>query len=309
MLDGQLEAAAAELDTESQFGQAVGLERMFLRLASIRSLHYLGRAGDALLGEFTGRIRPALAMRAFVRSMLGRCDEVSALCAGFPGIERQEDATASFFLMLLLEASINCGHATTARVLSERMAPLANRVEGFSLVSYGRLLGEAALLVGREAAVARDAYEKAFAVCEQIRFRPELALVRLDLAELLLNSYPSERAAAVEHLRVATAEFEAMHMQPSLQRALELGRVIAQVGVAAPAGLAESTLPESADPLTEREREVAVLLAAGRSNREIASTLVISESTAEVHVKHILSKLGLKSRSQVAAWAARRDRD
>ncbi|HEY1296434.1 MAG TPA: LuxR C-terminal-related transcriptional regulator, partial [Chloroflexota bacterium] len=64
---------------------------------------------------------------------------------------------------------------------------------------------------------------------------------------------------------------------------------------------------ESLEPLTEREREVATLLAKGMSNREIAATLVISESTAEVHVKHILSKLGLRSRSQVAAWAAQRD--
>jgi hypothetical protein len=48
---------------------------------------------------------------------------------------------------------------------------------------------------------------------------------------------------------------------------------------------------------------VASLLAAGRSNRDIAQLLVISEGTVEVHVKHILSKLGVKSRGQVAAWA------
>jgi non-specific serine/threonine protein kinase len=49
-----------------------------------------------------------------------------------------------------------------------------------------------------------------------------------------------------------------------------------------------------------------MLLAQGHSNRQIAATLVISESTAEVHVKHILSKLGLRSRAQVAAWSAQR---
>ena len=54
--------------------------------------------------------------------------------------------------------------------------------------------------------------------------------------------------------------------------------------------------------LTAREREVARLVATGSSNREIAETLVISEGTVEVHVKHVLSKLGFKSRSQVAAW-------
>jgi DNA-binding NarL/FixJ family response regulator len=48
---------------------------------------------------------------------------------------------------------------------------------------------------------------------------------------------------------------------------------------------------------------VAAFVAAGRPNREVAEALVITEATAEVHVKHILSKLGFKSRSQVAAWA------
>jgi DNA-binding NarL/FixJ family response regulator len=46
------------------------------------------------------------------------------------------------------------------------------------------------------------------------------------------------------------------------------------------------------------------LLATGRSNRDISETLVISEGTVEVHVKHILSKLGLRSRSQVVAALA-----
>jgi DNA-binding CsgD family transcriptional regulator len=53
-----------------------------------------------------------------------------------------------------------------------------------------------------------------------------------------------------------------------------------------------------------REREIARLMTDGRSNREIAERLIITEGTVEVHVKHILSKLGLKSRAQVAVWAA-----
>jgi non-specific serine/threonine protein kinase len=58
--------------------------------------------------------------------------------------------------------------------------------------------------------------------------------------------------------------------------------------------------------LTERECEVVVLIAQGRSNREIADALVIAERTAEAHVSHVLTKLGLRSRAQVAVWAVER---
>ena len=54
--------------------------------------------------------------------------------------------------------------------------------------------------------------------------------------------------------------------------------------------------------LTPREREVAELVAAGLSNRQIAGRLVISERTAEAHVEHIRAKLECRSRAQVAAW-------
>jgi non-specific serine/threonine protein kinase len=57
-------------------------------------------------------------------------------------------------------------------------------------------------------------------------------------------------------------------------------------------------------PLTPRELQVARLIADGRSNKDIAAQLVISQRTAENHVEHILTKLGFTSRAQVAAWAA-----
>lgn len=55
--------------------------------------------------------------------------------------------------------------------------------------------------------------------------------------------------------------------------------------------------------LTEREREVAALIAQGKANRQIADDLVVSERTVETHVGNILSKLGFASRAQIAAWA------
>jgi DNA-binding NarL/FixJ family response regulator len=62
-------------------------------------------------------------------------------------------------------------------------------------------------------------------------------------------------------------------------------------------------LAERFGGLTEREREVAVLIAQGKSNREIADTLVVSLRTVETHVGTILSKLGVASRSRIAVWA------
>jgi DNA-binding CsgD family transcriptional regulator len=56
--------------------------------------------------------------------------------------------------------------------------------------------------------------------------------------------------------------------------------------------------------LTSREQEIAILLAQGLSNKAIAKTLVIAQRTAETHVANIMAKLGLTSRSQVAAWLA-----
>jgi DNA-binding NarL/FixJ family response regulator len=61
--------------------------------------------------------------------------------------------------------------------------------------------------------------------------------------------------------------------------------------------------PPSTTPLSQREWEVASLIARGLTNQEIASQLVIAVRTAEAHVTYVLAKLGLRSRAQVAVWA------
>ena len=56
--------------------------------------------------------------------------------------------------------------------------------------------------------------------------------------------------------------------------------------------------------LTPRQREVAALVAAGLTNREIAAALVITERSAESHVERIRDRMGFRSRAQIAAWYA-----
>ena len=63
--------------------------------------------------------------------------------------------------------------------------------------------------------------------------------------------------------------------------------------------------PPTPEPLTERELDILRLVAQGRSNREIAEQLVITEMTVRTHVSNILSKLHLASRTQAALYALR----
>jgi DNA-binding NarL/FixJ family response regulator len=74
---------------------------------------------------------------------------------------------------------------------------------------------------------------------------------------------------------------------------------------AAPPAAPSPERPPAGEPtgkLSRREEEVAEMLAQGRTNRQIAKELVLSERTVDKHVSNILKKLKLSSRSEVAAW-------
>jgi serine/threonine-protein kinase PknK len=71
---------------------------------------------------------------------------------------------------------------------------------------------------------------------------------------------------------------------------------------------AKQPKPAATSVLTPREREIAALVANGMSNKDIATTLVISKRTAETHVEHILTKLGFNNRNQITAWVSEEGR-
>ncbi len=67
----------------------------------------------------------------------------------------------------------------------------------------------------------------------------------------------------------------------------------------------EVRAPDSPEALTDREAEVLRLLAHGKANKQIASSLYVSEKTVKAHVSSILMKLGVQSRTQAALYAVR----
>ena len=88
-----------------------------------------------------------------------------------------------------------------------------------------------------------------------------------------------------------------MQMQPSLERALALSNVVQVPRVSIPARTSTS------GGLTAREREIAGLMADRLSNREIAERLIVAPNTVKAHVRHLGTKLGASSRTQLLARA------
>jgi DNA-binding CsgD family transcriptional regulator/tetratricopeptide (TPR) repeat protein len=308
VVDGHLEDALVQWTRYVERADELGtsLRGRMRRLQILHSLaRYLGRAETWLtaydefvrMGGFRSPPRAATCL-----AELGRLEEARALVG--PVLDEiaasgSADEAPIFELVYLLEAAIAVGHRRAASALIARLDCVAHLSSGAAFKTcIGRHLGDAAVLVGDRTA-ARAYYAQALEAAGKIRFRPELALTHLRLAELLLEEAGDiARSEALAHLDIAIPELRDMKMQPALERALALSDTYQ-----APPVQMSARLPTS-DGLTAREREIASLMAGGLSNREIAGRLVISEGTVEVHVKHILSKLGFRSRSQVAVWFA-----
>ncbi|MCX5560962.1 helix-turn-helix transcriptional regulator [Streptomyces sp. NBC_00038] len=136
----------------------------------------------------------------------------------------------------------------------------------------------------------------------------DLARVRHRLAEALLSSGTDDdaRARATELLRLARAAADHLGARPLADAvALLAQRARLALGRAPEPSALASVDPAVALGLTSRERDVLRLVAAGRSNRQIAEELFISPKTASVHVSNILAKLGVSGRGEAAAMAHR----
>jgi DNA-binding CsgD family transcriptional regulator len=140
-------------------------------------------------------------------------------------------------------------------------------------------------------------FEDAVIFCRKAGARSELAWTCYDYAETLLwRGASGDRARTISLLDEALAITHNLDMVPLMERIQTL-----QEKVAVQAGSA-SIYP---DGLTQREVEVLCLIAAGRSNPDIAAELVISLNTVTRHVSNIFSKTGAANRAEAATYAYR----
>jgi predicted ATPase/DNA-binding CsgD family transcriptional regulator len=187
-------------------------------------------------------------------------------------------------LQLLGITRLNLGDLTAAREALEEGLPVSVGLRDRFVIPIG-LSGFAGLaaLSGKHRlalrlAGAAEAHRKAY----------ESALPEPNRAYLDSWLAPSYKAAG-SSAAILLAEGRRMSLNAAVERAL----------ARAPAARRAA----GGSDLTPREQEVAALAARGLSNREIATRLTLSVRTAETHVDHVLTKLGFRSRAQLAAWA------
>jgi tetratricopeptide (TPR) repeat protein len=229
--DGHLEEAVAMRRQILARADELGILQFAAQWAAwiLPARVHLGDAGQALESVLQGSrsMHPNVGSDTIILACLahlGRSAEVTEmlqqlvmthLTIGSPG-----EKGMVFYDITSLEAAVLAGHHQATELLLRRLADSTSYTTGLWLTTCtGRHMGAAAALLGRHEE-ARKHYQKAIKDCTEMRFRPELALSRLQLAELLLEHYPNEKKEALEHLDFVIKEFQDMKMQPSLERAL-----------------------------------------------------------------------------------------
>ncbi|MFP3898815.1 MAG: protein kinase domain-containing protein [Dehalococcoidia bacterium] len=226
-MDGRLEEAmdiAHGIRIRGAELRLVAMGSLLAVTAGLRPRVYLGQADQALESGDLGDTRLP-GSKLLCLAYVGREAEARAildeLVVSRRGIGTAEDRTPVSMGVILLEAAVLAKHREAAELLLRWLADTTTRTSGRTyLTCVARHLGGAAALLGRYDE-ARKHYREAIKVCTEMRFRPELALTRLQLAELLLGHYPDEKKEATEHLAFCIREFRDMNMQPWLERALK----------------------------------------------------------------------------------------
>jgi DNA-binding CsgD family transcriptional regulator len=194
------------------------------------------------------------------------------------------------------EALARAGRPDEARAwLLERGTP---EEEPYPLAAWWHRRALASI-AGAEGVPAAVALRRLAGEAERLGLALEPAWAHLDLGTHLAGA---DRTAAAQALRHAGRVAERLGARTE-QRLAERG--LRALGVRTWRRGPSARGPGYLAPLSEREREVALLVADGRSNPDIARSLFVSRKTVERHVSNILAKLGVRNRAELAALVGR----
>ncbi len=293
-MDGRFDAAAAHVEAARSVGgprsDASYLDPVFRSTRARLTGHEQEQVAGMVRGIVEELPAAARGWLALALVPLGRRDEVSRLWELLaPHVDEVPEQAPEFLIATTGSAEICAwlGDRDTAARLHARLEPSS----GLHAVAYATspyegpvdlALGRLERVLGRTAQ-ARERLRAAVTACRAVHAPAHEAIA---LAELARVEGPGSRARA-EAVTASRTIADELGMRPLLEEVRELD-----------AGSA-------AGPLTAREAEVVEILSTGATNAEIAATLHLSERTVENHVSRAMLKVGVSSRTALAAWRFR----
>jgi len=225
-LEGRLEEAIAITDEMEGLGDELGLREstaVGIGVTRPRAEILLGRhprqppgMGHRVLNS------PAEYMLAYTSPNVDMSRMLSGYHRDRETLTSSESMGPSHVGVLYLESAVLREHKGSSELLYGLLKGCGIHTTGELIItSTGRVLGMAAAFLQKPDA-ARGHYRNAIEVTTDMRFRPELALTRYQMAELLLEHYPDERDEALEHLDFSLEEFKEMKMKPYIEKAQAL---------------------------------------------------------------------------------------
>jgi DNA-binding CsgD family transcriptional regulator len=195
-------------------------------------------------------------------------------------------------LCLLVEAHLARGALEDAEQAATRLRMLASRSGAALSEAYAAFSIGCAALAKEDHRAAVGCFEESLVLFGRLDLPLEAARARLGLARALAPGQPD---LAVGEARTALSALDRLGASAEADIAAALLRSW---------GAAGRAIPRGPDLLTRREQEILSLLARGLSNQEIAERLYISRRTAAHHVSNVLTKLGVRNRTEAAHYAA-----
>ena len=299
---GEYEAALADLDRGAALAVETGRENVRLQLTveRVAVLIELGRLADANAAAEQGvelaRLVGSPPMLLWARCALSAARlAVGDVTAALEAAREAADSGVPADFHAAGQPEWALGNARVAGGEPERgvAALSAAEVLPADRAAHAADLAEAAAAAAAGAGGSPGADAAAAAAAAALAARPgPFATARARLAEGRALAAGGDRAAALDALKEAEAAFAAFGARRLRDAATRELRALGH-RVRRPAATGDG-------PLTVRENEIAALVAAGRTNKEVAGQLVLSERTIEAHLRNVYAKLGVRSRVELA---------